>query len=111
MTQFEKIGENIVENKFIFRYDAKMVVLKLLLKLGLEPLEAMRSTDELVDAIFPAELPVSAVEYIHISNRMLKEDYRAWYKLMVFEGNDNADKAIAWMKEWAREHPEERDKK
>lgn len=44
-----------MENKFIFRYDAKMVVLKLLLKLGLEPLQAMRGADELVDVISPAD--------------------------------------------------------
>lgn len=51
---------------------------------------------------------MSAREYVHTSNRMLKEDYRAWDRLMVFEENDDADKAIAWMEEWAREHPEER---
>lgn len=49
---------------------------------------------------------MSAVEYIHISNRMLKEDYRAWDRLIVFEGNDDVDKAITWAKEWAREHLE-----
>lgn len=51
---------------------------------------------------------MTAREYIYISNRMLKEDYRAWDRLMVFEENDDADKAIAWAKEWMREHPEER---
>lgn len=49
---------------------------------------------------------MTAREYVHTSNRMLKEDYRAWDRLMVFEDNDDADKAIAWMEEWAREHPE-----
>ena len=48
----------------------------------------------------PVEPPMLAVEYIHISNRMLKEDYRAWDRLMVFEENDDADRAIAWMNEW-----------
>lgn len=62
---------------------------------------------ETLDEISPVESQMSAVEYIHISNRMLKEDYRAWYKLITFAGNNNTDKAIAWMKEWAREHPEE----
>lgn len=53
---------------------------------------------------------MSAVEYIYISNRMLKGDYRAWDRLMVFEENDDANKAIAWMEEWAKEHPEKLEK-
>lgn len=58
----------------------------------------------------PVELPMLAVEYIHISNRMLDEDYQAWDRLKFFEENDDADKATAWVKEWAREHPEKRHK-
>lgn len=62
---------------------------------------------EYIESIPPAKQPMSAVEYIHLSNRMLKEDYRAWDRLVVFEENDDADKALTWAKEWAKEHPRE----
>lgn len=52
-----------------------------------------------IEHIHAVKLPMSAAEYVHTSNRMLKEDYRAWDRLMVFEENDDADKAIAWMEE------------